>query len=448
MRLISLIAITALGFFYAISPLMAAEKEQMRKLVIVTSYPRGLTDIFRREFEKKHPDIEVEVIKKRTSSAIDYLESIKDENIADLFWASAPDAFAVLKSKQLLQAFSPDVQGIPKMVAGIPMNDIDGFYSGFALSGYGFMWNTHFLRSAQLPEPASWDDLTQPYYRGYIGMCSPAHSGTTHVIVESVLQLRGWQEGWDLLKGIGGNLKAITKKSADVPRGVVDGKFAVGLVIDYFSLAAQAHKHPVRFAYPEPPTLLPANIAMINNAPNRDAAIEFMHFLLSVDGQDLLLHKDIRRLPVRPDVYQAAHTRYPNPYEDEYLKNNQVIDISLSKQRYLLINALFDNLITHNLQALQQATAAIQRLELKLQKSSNVKARVLLTQAREQLAWLPITDVISTEADFSAQFVGRNPAEGEDASNQQALEKQWTKQAADAYQQALELAEQGLKLMK
>ena len=48
----------------------------------------------------------------------------------DIFWASAPDAFEVLKGKKLLQAYKPAAKGIPDKIGSYPINDPDGFYFG------------------------------------------------------------------------------------------------------------------------------------------------------------------------------------------------------------------------------------------------------------------------------------------------------------------------------
>jgi len=52
--------------------------------------------------------------------------------------------------------------------------------------------------------------------------------------IEAILQLKGWEPGWALIKGMSANAKIITAKSTHVPKGVVDGEFGIGIVIDFF----------------------------------------------------------------------------------------------------------------------------------------------------------------------------------------------------------------------
>ena len=116
-------------------------------LVVVTSYPPDTTETVKAAFETRHPGIKVEMLKKKTTAGIKYLQETAGNNTSDMFWASAPDAFEVLKGDDLLQKYQVRVTGIPEKVGAFPINDPDGYYKGFAASGYGIMWNTRYLKA-------------------------------------------------------------------------------------------------------------------------------------------------------------------------------------------------------------------------------------------------------------------------------------------------------------
>nr|AFD03245.1 ABC transporter extracellular solute-binding protein [uncultured bacterium W4-39b] len=126
------------------------------KLVIVTSYPPDTTETVKAAFNKAYPGIQVEMLKKKTTAGIKYLQETAGNNQSDLFWASAPDAFEVLKEDGLLVKYQVKIKGIPDMVGSFPIHDPDGYYKGFAASGYGIMWNTRYLKAKKLPAPAEW----------------------------------------------------------------------------------------------------------------------------------------------------------------------------------------------------------------------------------------------------------------------------------------------------
>jgi hypothetical protein len=213
-------------------------------LTIVTSYPKDTTGTFKKAFEKKYPNVKVEMLKKKTTAGIKYLQETAGSNTSDMFWASAPDAFEVLKGDDLLAKYQVKVKGIPEKVGAFPINDPDGYYKGFAASGYGIMWNTRYLKAKKLPAPAEWVDLKKPVYHGHVGMSAPSRSGTTHLTVETLLQGEGWEKGWAEWKAMAGNFKTVTERSFGVPDGVNSGQFGVGIVIDFFGLSSKASGQP------------------------------------------------------------------------------------------------------------------------------------------------------------------------------------------------------------
>ena len=269
-RRTAFILLAALALAVMAGPFSAGAVEN--KLVIVTSYPPDTTNTVKAAFEKKHPGIKVEMLRKKTTAGIKYLQETAGNNRSDMFWASAPDAFEVLKADSLLQKYEVKVKGIPEKVGAFPINDPDGYYKGFAASGYGIMWNTRYLKAKKLPVPKSWADLAKPVYHGHVGMSAPSRSGTTHLTVETLLQGKGWEEGWATWKAIAGNFKTVTERSFGVPDGVNSGQFGIGIVIDFFGLSSEASGFPVKFLYPPVTTLVPANIAIVANAPHPKAA--------------------------------------------------------------------------------------------------------------------------------------------------------------------------------
>ncbi|MES9899154.1 MAG: hypothetical protein ABW148_09040 [Sedimenticola sp.] len=79
--------------------------------------------------------MELEVLKKKTAAGIKYIQETSSNNKNNLFWASAPDAFEVLKNDGLLQRYSSGVKGLPDKVGAFPINDPQGYYKGFAAVG-------------------------------------------------------------------------------------------------------------------------------------------------------------------------------------------------------------------------------------------------------------------------------------------------------------------------
>ncbi|WP_158161460.1 ABC transporter substrate-binding protein [Grimontia hollisae] len=416
-------------------------------LVIVTSFPNDVTDVYKKAFEKKYPGVNVEILSKKTTAGIKYLQETSSNNKSDIFWASAPDAFEVLKDNNLLAAYSSSITGIPDKVGTFPINDPDGFYKGFALSGYGMMWNERYMKAKKLPTPKEWHDLAKSVYHKHVGMSAPSRSGTTHLTVEAILQGEGWQQGWETLKAISGNFKTVTERSFGVPDGVNSGSFGIGIVIDFFGLSSKASGFPVDFHYPTVTALVPANVGMVKSAPNSEAAGAFIDFLLSEEGQALLLDKKIQRLPVNPAAYANTPEGFPNPFTGQKLGTVD-FNLDVSKSRYNVVNSLFDVMITYRLDELREATKAIQEAETKATEANNADALAMVAQAKRLVGVVPITAEQASNPEFSGIFTKKRKKASDKVEARQAeIEQEWDKATLANYSKATALAKQAIDLL-
>lgn len=414
------------------------------RLVIVTSFSKDLTAPLVEAYERRHPGVKVDVQNRNTAAAVAFIRETR-ASPPDIMWASAPDAFEVLKKDGLLQKYKPKAEGIAERIGSYSVNDPDGHYVGFAASGYGIMYNTRYLRAHGLPAPREWDDLKKPIYFGHVGIAAPSRSGTTHLTVETILQGEGWSKGWATLLEIGGNLAQVSDRSFGVPDAVNSGQYGIGIVIDFFGLSAKASGFPVEFVYPTVTTIVPANVAIIAGAKHRSAAEAFVEFLLSEEGQRILLDPKIQRLPVREATYAAAPPGYPNPFKDRNLGARVKFDAELSEARYELVNSLYDRLITFRLKELNAAWKAIHEAEKKLAGTAGGEARRLLDEARRLATAVPITEDEARDPAIAGAF--RAPKAGEKPAGRQAeFEARWDAFAAGNYAEAKALAERAAAL--
>ncbi|HEX2552319.1 MAG TPA: extracellular solute-binding protein [Microvirga sp.] len=414
------------------------------KVTVVTSFSKDVTDPFKAAFEKAYPGTRLEVQNRNTNAGVKFVEETKGNNQTDLFWASAPDAFEVLKGKGLLQKYQPKATGIPEKIGAFPINDPEGHYFGFAASGYGIMWNTRYAQANKLPEPKDWSDLAKPAYYDHVAISAPSRSGTTHLTIETILQGEGWDKGWRTVKEMAGNFSQITERSFGVPEAVNSGQTGFGIVIDFFAFSSQASGFPVKFVYPTVTTIVPANVGIIANAPNKAGAEAFVEFALSPAGQEVLLEPSIRRLPINPAVYAKAPADYPNPFKDPSLGSRVKFDVNVSEKRTAVVDGLFDQLITFQLDAIKGATKAVHEAEAALAKKDNPQARALVKEARDLIAAMPVNEQQAASPETAGAFTGAK----EKGARQAELEAQWAAFAKERYAQARAKAEEAAKLAR
>jgi len=415
-----------------------ASDAQARDVVIVTSFPKELFETYKKTFEAKNPGINVVINSKQTNAGVTYLRETRTKPEADIFWVSAPDAFQTLDADGLLEKYAPPkeiMSRIPPKIGNFPIHDPEGKYFGFAISGYGLMWNKNYLKAHRLTAPKEWTDLTNPRYYNHLIISAPSRSGTTHLTVETILQAYGWEKGWSLLLNAGGNMGSITERSFGVPEAVISGQYGIGVVIDFFGLSAIASGQPVEFAYPSLTSVVPASVGIVKNAPNPQEARAFVNYLLSEAGQTVLFSPEIARLPVIPDLYAKAPKDYPNPFK----KKMGGVDFNdeLSSGRRDVVNSLYDHIITFRHKELREAWKSVYATEEALAKSQSAgatQARNMVADARRLASQVPINDKRASDKEVSGAFKSKSGLKAQ-------LETEWENIARANYAKARELAD-------
>jgi phosphoglycerate transport regulatory protein PgtC len=425
----------------AAAPAAAPTKE----VVVLTSFPKELFEAYKQAFEQKHPGVKVIVKQQQTNQGVTYLRETRARPETDIFWVSAVDAFQTLKADGLLDKLALPKETLARMpakVGGFPLHDPDGQYWGFAVSGYGLMWNTRYLALHKLPAPKEWTDLSDPRYFGHLSISAPSRSGTTHLTIEVILQAYGWEKGWALLMQMGGNMGAIAERSFGVPEAVISGQLGIGVVIDFFGLSAIASGQPIGFAYPSLTAVVPASVAVVKNGPNPDNARSFVEYLLSDEGQLRLFSPEIGRLPVVPALYSRAPKGYPNPFT---MKLGGIeFDDRLSSSRRNIVNALFDHIITFRHGELKAAWGAIYAAEavtpkVRAQGKNLDDGSRELAEARTLASTVPLDAKLASDKAFNAAFKDKPDVKSR-------LETEWDTAAKTNYGKAMDRANQAARM--
>ncbi|HEY2918502.1 MAG TPA: extracellular solute-binding protein [Candidatus Binatia bacterium] len=409
-----------------------------KDVVIVTSFPKELFETYKKTFEAKNPGINVIINSKQTNAGVTYLRETKAKPEADIFWVSAPDAFQTLDSDGLLEKYSPPKEimaRIPTKIGNFPIHDPDGKYFGFAISGYGLMWNKNYLKAHKLPAPKEWTDLINPRYYNHLVISAPSRSGTTHLTVETILQAYGWEKGWALLLNAGGNIGSITERSFGVPEAVISGQYGVGVVIDFFGLSAIASGQPVEFVYPSQTSVVPASVGIVKGGPNPQEARSFVNYLLSEAGQMVLFSPEIARLPVIPELYAKAPKDYPNPFKTKM--GGVEFNDAISSARRDVVNSLFDHTITFRHRELREAWKSIYTAEEALAKSKSANAtqgKNRVAEAKKLAAQVAISDKRASDKEVTGAFKSKSGLKAQ-------LETEWENFAKSNYARAKELAD-------
>ncbi len=337
--------------FHTLLPVSGAALEN--QLVIISPHSKGILDSFKAAFEKYCLDTLTTAVSLTYSyyASEDCYKLAKEwagKPKADIWWGGGINLFQTAAKEGLLLPYKcRDWAKIPDNLYGIPAKDADGSWTGYAVSGFGFAIHLDYLKKYNLPEPKTWSDLLNPAYKGHIVMCTPARSGSTHMMVEIVLQGMGADPGWAYFRKAAANVALFTSRSGDVINDINKGEHGIGLVVDYYGFESAAAGLPVKLVYPTDYSLAnPDSIAILSGAPHPEISKLFLDYLMSEEGQKLGMGIEQRgvkdpspRLPVRADVALP-------PYLPDITKMKMIsYNDKLANDRWTEVNTIFETTI-------------------------------------------------------------------------------------------------------
>lgn len=299
-----------------------------------------------------------------------WADTIKRTGDIDLGWGGGPVLFDVVHNEGLLAPLTSDevnevMPDIPGEIGGVSSKRIeDGkvYWTGAAISSFGFTINKQYLERENLPEPSLWSDLANETYAvtlpsPSVGTADATKSTSNTRMFEIILQAHGWQDGWRLLTLKGANSR-IFDRSESVRDAAITGEIGVGTTIDFYGYTAQLENPEIcKYILPEDGTIVnPDPIALLTTSPNPEAAQAFIAWVLSTEGQKPWLSPKINRLPMNPLVFDT-----PEGQERADLK--EIYDLT---QEALIIEFSDDLALSYEYSLMYYYSATIVRPQLKL----------------------------------------------------------------------------------
>lgn len=418
--------LTIKNIVFASLLLLAQLASATEKVVVLTSYPQQVLSQFEAAFEAAYPQYRLEILWKQSKDAMSYLHRAHEP--VDVYWTPAQRNFALLTQEGVLSQLDINLEGLPKTIGGFQISDSEGYYVATEVAGYGVAYHPKELGRLGLPTPVDWTTLTLPAYNGHVVFPVPSKVGYAPMMVDTILQGYGWEEGWRILKQVAANAKLADAGATFISDDVGSGSIAAGATIDFFAVSAIANGKPLKFAYPEKVGYSPAHLGIFNESKQKAGAKAFATFVLSEAGQKILFHPDIRKLPVRPSVYASKPDGYFDPYSAaKQASYNYDLPTGLARQD--LVSALFDSLITRPHGDLKMVWEVIHRAELKSPNDPKLK------EAVSNANWLPMNEAQTSNPATQQLFINRD-------KNTIELEQAWDVEVKQHYALAIKIAKQ------
>ncbi len=242
-------------------------------------------------FQKKYPFIQPELFR---TGGDGLLNKIETEARGGLHaWdvtSGRGDMVLALSQKKLLAPYrSPETKMIEKDLV-----DDEGYWTAYYVNPFVLGYNTNLVKKSDVPK--TYEELLDPKWKGgKISIDDSAYGFLTGLI-------RAWgkEKAVDYFKKLAAQKPSVMRGNTNRVQMTMAGEYP--LIIAYApTIQRETSKgHPMDWVPLEPVPVQVNPVMLSAHAPHPNAGKLFIDFLLSKEGQEMLI--GFRRVPVREDV--------------------------------------------------------------------------------------------------------------------------------------------------
>nr|WP_162990902.1 extracellular solute-binding protein [Maliibacterium massiliense] len=282
-------------------------------LVVYTGQDADYIDPYLESFRAKYPDIDLEIVRDAGGVMTAKILAEKNNPRADVIWELSIQNMLVLEKEGILEGYAP--QGLERILPDFKDTEDPPMWVGVDAYMVALTVNTKELEEKGLPVPTSYQDLIDPKYKGMIMMPSPTSSATGLLIVSSIIDLMGEEEGWAYLRKLDENIISYTTSGSQPSKSAASGECVIGISYDARCIREKRSGAPVEVVFPDEGAgwELETN-ALVKKNDIKDSAKLFLDWAISDEAMDA--YKE-----VYPMIAITTDVEIPPDYpEDPYKK--------------------------------------------------------------------------------------------------------------------------------
>ena len=154
------------------------------------------------------------------------IEEEKGNPSADVWFGGTTDPYNVLTAEGLLEPYAAKNAS---HIIDNQFKDKDGNWYGIYEGILGFMVNKDELARLGIDAPKDWNDLLDPKYKGLIWLSNYNTAGTAKLVINTMIQKFGHDEGIKYLQDLDKNIQIYTKSGSGPSKNVGTGECIVGI---------------------------------------------------------------------------------------------------------------------------------------------------------------------------------------------------------------------------
>ena len=267
-----------------------ARARQEGVVVLYTSLAPTESKPLSEAFEKKY-GVRVELWRALSDKVVQRVvtEARGNRHTVDVVETNGPEMEAIAQEKLLVEIYSPYLADLP--ADGIPPHR--AWYPdrlNFFVVGY----NTSKVRREELPK--TYEGFLEPQWRGRIGL-----EATDSEWMAAIVKNWGEARGLDFFRKLSAMKPDVRKGHVLLAQLVATGEIPVGLTMYSSNIESLKKKGaPIDFVPVQPVIARPQGIGVARGAPHPAAALLFVDFVLSPEGQKL--YESLGRVPASTKV--------------------------------------------------------------------------------------------------------------------------------------------------
>ena len=204
--------------------LIAAAKEE-GTLVVYGSCEEEYLAVACEKFQELY-GIEVQYQRLSTGEVQSKIEEEAGNPSGDVWFGGTTDPYNVCAAEGLLEAYEAENAS---HLLGEAYRDKDGYWYGIYKGILGFMVNRDELDRMGIAVPQDWADLTKPEYEGLVWLSNYNTAGTAKLVINTMIQKYGHDEGIQYLVDLDKNVQVYTKSGSGPSKNVGTGECVVGI---------------------------------------------------------------------------------------------------------------------------------------------------------------------------------------------------------------------------
>ncbi len=305
------------------------------ELIVYTALEDDEIVIYKKDWEAKHPEITLKIVRDSTGIMTAKLLAEKDNPQADVVWGTAATSLMLCDQVGMLKGYKPE--GLDKLKKSFyDQKHDEPHWVGIKAWMTGFANNTIETKKLGLPYPKSYEDLIKPVYKGKLVMPNPASSGTGFLTVSAILQLMGEEEGWKYLDKLHENIAVYTHSGSKPAKMAGKGEYPIGISFAYRAIKQKKSGEPIELTMPKEGSGydLEAN-ALINKPKIKKSAKLFLDWAIGEDCMKMYskIYPIIAmEMPIDPELIKMG---YPEDPAGQLLKNNDFDWAAKNRDRIL-----------------------------------------------------------------------------------------------------------------